>query len=119
MKAPLRSPLKKVRVLLARTFNSSPVHDSLPSSVMMCYSQESGPALLVCVLGSAKRRSPGLVNFVNALAYHSCLALSAAFTQPGVHLLEITCNRISTLPSTADATRLIINLCIVCLMPGH
>ena len=33
--------------------------------------------------GSAKRRSPGLVNFVTALAYHFCLALPAAFSQPG------------------------------------
>ena len=38
------------------------------------------------VQGSAKRRSPGLVNFVTALAFHSCLALPAACTQPGDHL---------------------------------
>ena len=36
---------------------------------------------------SAIRRSPGSVNFVTALAYHFCLALSAAFAQPGDHLL--------------------------------
>ena len=30
----------------------------------------------------AKRRTPGLVNFVPAVAYHICLALPAAFTQP-------------------------------------
>ena len=41
--------------------------------------------------GSAKRRSPGLVNFVTALAYHFCLALPAAFTQPGDHLLAEPC----------------------------
>ena len=35
------------------------------------------------VQGSTKRWSPGLVNFVAALAYHFCLALHAAFTQPG------------------------------------
>ena len=37
--------------------------------------------------GLANRRSPDLVNFVTALAYHFCLALPAAFTQPGDHLL--------------------------------
>ena len=35
--------------------------------------------------GSAKRRSPGCVNFVAALFYHFCQALPAAFTQPGDH----------------------------------
>ena len=39
------------------------------------------------IQGSAKRRSPGLVNFVAAVAYHFCLALPAAFTQPRVHFL--------------------------------
>ena len=37
--------------------------------------------------GSAKRRAPGLVNFVAAVAYHFCLALPAAFTQPWDHFL--------------------------------
>ena len=41
--------------------------------------------------GSAKRWFPGLVNFVTALAYHSCLALPAAFTQPRDHLLAEPC----------------------------
>ena len=41
--------------------------------------------------GSAKKRSPGLVNFVPALAYHLCLALPAAFTQPGDHFLAEPC----------------------------
>ena len=41
--------------------------------------------------GSARRRCPGLVNFVTALAYHFCLALPAAFTQPGDHLLAEPC----------------------------
>ena len=36
--------------------------------------------------GSAKRRAPGLVNFVPAVAYHFCLSLHAAFSQPGDHL---------------------------------
>ena len=31
---------------------------------------------------------PGLENFVTALAYHFCLALPAAFTRPGDHLLH-------------------------------
>ena len=39
------------------------------------------------VQGPAKERSPGLVRFVPALAYHICLALPAAFTHPGDHLL--------------------------------
>ena len=45
----------------------------------------------VVVQGSAKRRSPGLVTFVTALAYHFCPALPAAFTQPGKRSLEIPC----------------------------
>ena len=43
--------------------------------------------------GSAKRRSSGLVNFVSAVAYHFCLALPAAFTQPGIHLLAKPCTQ--------------------------
>ena len=35
----------------------------------------------------AKRRSPGWVNFVAAVAYHFCLAMPVAFTQSGAHLL--------------------------------
>ena len=41
--------------------------------------------------GSAKRRSPGWVNFVAAVTYHFCLALPAAFTQPGTQLLAEPC----------------------------
>ena len=53
------------------------------------------------VQGSAKRRAPGLVNFgelfvlvnfVPAVAYHFCLALPAAFTQPGARLLAEPCS---------------------------
>ena len=44
------------------------------------------------VQGSAKRRSPGLVNLVPAVAYLICLALAAAFTQPGAHLLSEPCS---------------------------
>ena len=42
----------------------------------------------MCVQGSAKRRSPCLVNFVAAVAYHFWLALPAAFTQPGNHIFS-------------------------------
>ena len=41
--------------------------------------------------GFAKRRSPGLVNFVAAAAHHFFLALPAAFTQPGDRLLAEPC----------------------------
>ena len=43
------------------------------------------------VQGSAKRLRPGLVNFINAVAYHFCLSLPAAFTQPGRSLLADPC----------------------------
>ena len=39
----------------------------------------------------AKKRSLGLVKFVAAVAYHFCLVLPAAFTQPGDHLLAKPC----------------------------
>ena len=35
------------------------------------------------------------MNFVAALAYHFCLALPAAFTQPGYHLLAVPCILVS------------------------
>ena len=41
------------------------------------------PTMACYIQGSAKRRSPGLVNFVTVVAYHLCLSLPAAFTQPG------------------------------------
>ena len=43
------------------------------------------------VQGSTNRRAPGFVNFVLALAYHLCLNLPAAFTQPGARLLVEPC----------------------------
>ena len=46
-----------------------------------------------------KRWSPGLVNFVIALAYHFCLALPAAFMQPGDHLLADPCTLVTWLLS--------------------
>ena len=39
--------------------------------------------LFLVVQNSAKRLALGLVNFIPAVAYHFCVALPAAFTQPG------------------------------------
>ena len=47
------------------------------------------------VQDSTNRRAPGLVNFVPALAYHFCLNLPAAFTQPGARLLVEPCTTLS------------------------
>ena len=47
--------------------------------------------------GSAKRRALGLVNFVPADAYHFCLALPAAFSQPGDYSLQIIARDLSVL----------------------
>ena len=44
-------------------------------------------SILGSVQGSAKRRPQDLVNFIAARAYHFSLALPAATTQPGDHLL--------------------------------
>ena len=43
------------------------------------------------IQGWTIRPSPGLVNFVPAVAYHFCLNLPAAFLQPGNGLLEGLC----------------------------
>ena len=43
------------------------------------------------VQGSTNRRALGFVNFVLALAYHFCLNLLAAFSQPGARLLVEPC----------------------------
>ena len=53
------------------------------------------------IQGSAKRWSPGLVNFVTALAYHFCLALPAAFTQPGARLFADLCMNSDSSPAAA------------------
>ena len=58
-------------------------------SVRASASAQSSPP--ICVQGWAKRRSPGLVNFVTALAYHFCPALPPVFTQPGDYLLADPC----------------------------
>ena len=42
-------------------------------------------------LRSAKIDASGLVNFVPAIAYHYCLDLPAAFTQPGTSTLADLC----------------------------
>ena len=44
------------------------------------------------IQSSTNRRAPGFVNFVLALAYHFCLNLPAAFTQPGARLLVKPCS---------------------------
>ena len=45
-----------------------------------------------CIIqGSTTRRALGLVNFVPALAYHFCLNLPAALSQPGARLLVEPC----------------------------
>ena len=41
---------------------------------------------------SAKVGAPALVNFITAVAYHSCPSLPAAFTQPGASTLADLCN---------------------------
>ena len=41
--------------------------------------------------GSANPRTPGLVNFVTAVAYHFCLSLPRAFSQPGARGLADHC----------------------------
>ena len=46
------------------------------------------------VQGSTNRRALGLVNLVPALAYHFCLNLPAAFTQPVARLLVDPCTYI-------------------------
>ena len=47
-----------------------------------------------CIQGSAIGRTPGLVEFVPAVAYYFCVALPAAFLQPGARLLTKSCIRI-------------------------
>ena len=49
------------------------------------------PQRRIKVQGSTNRRALGFVNFVLALAYHFCLHLPAAFSQPGARLLVEPC----------------------------
>ena len=44
--------------------------------------------------GSAKERFQGLVNFVTAFAYHFCLNLPIASSQPGKHSYVDPCSLI-------------------------
>ena len=43
--------------------------------------------------GSPKECFPGLVNFVTAVAYHFCLNLPRAFSQPGKHSFGDPCTK--------------------------
>ena len=52
---------------------------------------KASPHLALSLQRSAKICAPGLVNFVHAFVYYFCLALPAAFTQRGVHLLGEPC----------------------------
>ena len=45
--------------------------------------------------GSPKECFPGLVNFVTAVAYHFCLNLPRAFSQPGKHSFGDPCTHFS------------------------
>ena len=58
----------------------------------LCMSEPSCfTSSILQVQAQAKRWSPGLVHFVAAVAYHYCLALPAAFTQPRARLLAEPC----------------------------
>ena len=48
------------------------------------------------VQGSPKECFPGLVNFVTAVAYHLCLNLPRAFSQPGKHSFGDPCTAVSS-----------------------
>ena len=61
------------------------------NSMFLCSILQIEVINFVYLQGSTERRSPSSVNFVTALAYHSCLALPAAFTQPGDLLLAEPC----------------------------
>ena len=43
------------------------------------------------IQGTSRWPFPGLVNFVPAVAYHFCLNMPEAFSQPGNGLLEVPC----------------------------
>ena len=64
-----------------------------PHPYLFIFFHISGLILLPCRSGPlylqdwAKKWSPSLVNIVPAVAYHFCLNLPAAFTQPGTHFL--------------------------------
>ena len=83
-----RSPPCNNRASLFPAFPVPSVQPNPPPFPSRCEVARSVPTAKVgakTLQGSAKRRAPGLVNFVTA--YHFCLNLPAAFTQPGNHLL--------------------------------
>ena len=101
--APLARPRKLWQVAL--TFPSDSLLSTLPSSIMMkerkhlaTQLDECIEALSLSLQGSTNRRAPGFVNFVLTLAYHFCLNLPAAFTQPGAHLLVEPCTSLICRP---------------------
>ena len=49
------------------------------------------------IQGSANPRTPGLVNFVTAVAYHFCLNLPEKFSQPGARGLANPCTKAANL----------------------
>ena len=59
------------------------------------------------VQGSANPRTPGLVNFVYAVAYHFCLNLPRAFSQPGARGLADPCRLTRRMVVTGFARPLI------------
>ena len=64
--------------------------------------------------GWAKRRSPGLVNFVPSVAYHFCLNLPWNFSQPGAHFLAQPHAHTSSLPLAAYRIHRASHVCAVC-----
>ena len=53
--------------------------------------RQPGRQTAAAAQSSAKRQALGLVNFDPPVAHHFCLALPAAFTQPGANLLAEPC----------------------------
>ena len=53
--------------------------------------------------GSANPQTPGLVNFVTAVAYHVCLKLPREFLQPGKHSCGDSCLYLPSLPYSHHA----------------
>ena len=63
-----------------------------PEAARKRYHATNLPSVSPIIQRSAKVFVRGLVNFVLALAYHFCLNLPAAFTQPRARLLVEPCN---------------------------
>ena len=62
--------------------------DGRTGTIVVCLSHRF---LVSYVEGLTIRPFPGLENFVPAVAYHFCLNLPAAFSQPGNGLIAIPC----------------------------